>query len=155
MSTRCARLIATWFGCGYSPFAPGTAGSAAAIVIAVLLHRYAGFGPLGFAVLAAVLFGPAVWASGATARALKVKDPSLVVVDEVIGQWIALAGAPRLGWKSYLAAFLFFRLFDIFKPPPARQLESLPGGLGINADDVMAGLYAALVLFLAGWFNLY
>ena len=67
----------------------------------------------------------------------------------------ALAGARRYNWESYLAAFVLFRLFDIWKPPPVRQLEALPGGLGINADDVMAGIYAALVLFLAGWFNLY
>ena len=78
-----------------------------------------------------------------------------MVVDEVIGQWIALAGARTLRWETYLAAFLLFRLFDIWKPLPARQLEALPGGWGINADDVMAGIYAALVLFLAGCFNLY
>jgi phosphatidylglycerophosphatase A len=78
-----------------------------------------------------------------------------VVVDEVIGQWIALAGARALNWKSYLAAFALFRLFDIWKPAPVRQLERLPGGWGINADDVMAGLYAALVMWTAGCFNLY
>jgi phosphatidylglycerophosphatase A len=66
-----------------------------------------------------------------------------------------LAGALPLNWKSYLGAFLLFRLFDIWKPVPVRQLEALPGGLGIVADDVMAGVYAALVLFLAGCFNLY
>ncbi|HYW48384.1 MAG TPA: phosphatidylglycerophosphatase A [Bryobacteraceae bacterium] len=148
-------LLATWFGCGYSPFAPGTAGSAAAVAIAYVLHRFAGFQPLHFALLAAALFLPAVWAAGVTARFLNIEDPSVVVVDEVIGQWIALAGAHSLNWKTWLSAFLLFRLFDIWKPPPVRQLESLPGGLGINADDVMAGLYAALVLFLAGWFNLY
>jgi phosphatidylglycerophosphatase A len=76
-------------------------------------------------------------------------------VDEVIGQWIALAGARALNWKTYLAAFVLFRLFDIWKPTPVRQLERLPGGWGINADDVMAGLYAALVMWTAGCFNLY
>jgi len=60
-----------------------------------------------------------------------------------------------LNWKSWLAAFVLFRLFDIVKPPPARQFEKLPGGLGIVADDVMAGIYGALVLLIAGWFNLY
>ena len=78
-----------------------------------------------------------------------------MVIDEVIGQWIALAGARSFNWKSWLAAFALFRLFDIWKPPPVRQLEALPGGFGINADDVMAGAYAALVLFLAGRFHLY
>ncbi|HLY17665.1 MAG TPA: phosphatidylglycerophosphatase A [Bryobacteraceae bacterium] len=150
-----ANAISTWFGCGYSPKAPGTAGSAAAIAIALLIHRFAGWPPLGFAALAAVLTGPAIWAAGETARQAKLEDPQFVVVDEVAGQWLALAGARALNWKSWLAAFLLFRLFDIWKPWPVRQLESLPAGAGIVADDLMAGVYAALVLFLAGWFNLY
>jgi len=153
--TRLAFLLATWFGCGYSPKAPGTAGSLAALAIGILLHEWLGLAGWHFLVLAAVLFLPAVWAAGVTARVKKLKDPQIVVVDEVIGQWIALAGARPLNWKSYLAALALFRLFDIFKPPPVRQLEALPGGLGINADDVMAGIFAALVLFAAGWFNLY
>ena len=150
-----ATLLSTWFGCGYSPKAPGTAGSLAALLIAILLHFYLGFTPLHFLLLAAILFLPAVWAAGATARATGIKDPQFVVVDEVIGQWIALAGAASLNWKSFLGAFALFRLFDIWKPPPVRQLESLPGGWGINLDDVMAGVYAALVLWAAARFNLY
>jgi phosphatidylglycerophosphatase A len=150
-----ARLIATWFGCGLSPFAPGTVGSAAALAIGALLYRHAGFLWWEYIALAALMFGPAVWAAGVTARAAKIEDPGFVVVDEVIGQWIAMAGAHPLNWKSCLAAFALFRLFDIWKPAPVRQLEGLPGGLGINADDAMAGAYAALVLFLAGWFRLY
>ena len=146
---RMAKLLATWFGCGLAPRAPGTAGSAAAIVIAIPLAAWAGFTGPGFALLGALLFAPAVWAAGVTAQALGVKDPHMVVVDEVIGQWISLAGARTLNWQSYLAAFVLFRLFDIWKPPPVRQLESLPGGLGINADDAMAGIYAALVLWAA------
>ena len=146
--TKLAILIATWFGCGRSPFAPGTAGSAAAILLAVILHTYAGLAPWHFLLLAALLFLPAVWSAGVTARAYKLEDPGFVVVDEVLGQWITLAGAPVLDWKTYLVAFTLFRLFDIWKPPPVRQLESLPGGLGINADDAMAGVYGALVLFL-------
>jgi phosphatidylglycerophosphatase A len=145
-----AIVLATFCGAGYSPVAPGTAGSLAAIIIAVLLR----LPPWQYAVLAAVLFLPAVWAADVTARAVEKKDPGLVVVDEVIGQWIALAGARTLTWETYLAAFILFRLFDIWKPPPVRQLESLPGGWGINADDVMAGVYAALVLWLAGRFGL-
>jgi phosphatidylglycerophosphatase A len=150
-----AILVATWFGCGYSPKAPGTAGSLAALFIAIALHYYLGFTPLHFLLLAAILFLPAVWAAGATAHATGIEDPQFVVVDEVIGQWIALAGAARLNWISFLAAFALFRLFDIFKPPPVRQLESLPGGWGINLDDVMAGVYAALVLWVAARFDLY
>ncbi len=150
-----AYLLATWFGCGRSPVAPGTVGSAAALAIGVVLREYAGFPQWGFAALAAALAAPATWAAGAAAKASKVKDPGFVVVDEVLGQWIALAGAPAYNWKTYLGAFLLFRLFDIWKPAPVRQLEKLPGGLGINADDAMAGVYAALVLQLAGWFNLF
>jgi phosphatidylglycerophosphatase A len=150
-----ASLLATWFGCGYSPVAPGTAGSLAALGIGIALHQYAGFVWWHFLVLAAIAFYPAVWAAGVTAHARGIKDPGFVVIDEVLGQWIALAGAQPFNWKSCLAAFALFRLFDIWKPPPVRQLEALPGGLGINADDVMAGIYAALVLFAAGCFNLY
>src|SRR5262249_42646177 len=98
---------------------------------------------------------PARWAADVTARETGLKDPQIVVVDEVIGQWITLGGAMRLNWKSWLAAFVLFRLFDIWKPPPVRQLERLEGGSGIIADDAMAGAYGALVLFAAGWFNLY
>ena len=155
MSKSAAKLIATWFGCGRSPFAPGTAGSAAALAIGIVLHEYAGFVWWHFLLLAAVLFYPAVAAATVTAREAGIKDPGFVVVDEVIGQWIALAGARHYNWQSYLAAFALFRTFDIWKPPPVRQLEALPGGLGINADDVMAGIYAALVLFAVGWFNVY
>src|SRR5580700_9370719 len=141
-----ANLIATWFGCGRSPFAPGTVGSAAAVGIAIALQHWCGFGPLHFALLAAILFLPGTWAADVAARAAKLKDPGFVVVDEVIGQWIALAGARALNWKSYLAAFALFRLFDIWKPAPVRQLEQLPEGFGIVIDDAMAGVYGALVL---------
>lgn len=155
MPLKLANTISTWFGCGRSPFAPGTVGSAAALLIGIALHEYAGFAWWHFLVLAAVAFYPAVAAATISARAAKLKDPGFVVVDEVLGQWIALAGARAYNWESYLAAFALFRLFDIWKPPPVRQLEALPGGLGINTDDVMAGIYAALVLFAAGCFNLY
>jgi len=153
--TKLAITIATWFGAGYSPFAPGTAGSLAALVIAIVLHEFAGLSNLHFLLMAALLFPPATWAASETARVKNLKDPQIVVVDEVLGQWITLAGARTLNWTSYLAAFALFRLFDIWKPAPVRQLEGLPGGLGINADDMMAGAYGALVLFTAGWFNLY
>src|ERR1044071_4664062 len=138
MRLKVANLISTWFGCGYFPFAPGTVGSAGGLVVAVALRYWAGFEPWHFAVLAAVGFLPAVWAAGVTAEANKQKDPSFVVVDEAIGQGATLAGAMPFNWKSCAAAFLVFRLLDIWKPAPARQFESLPGGLGINADDAMA-----------------
>lgn len=150
-----AIALATWFGCGFSPVAPGTAGSAGALLPAVLLAGYAGWQPLYFGGLALAALGPGIWAAGRTARHYGKKDPGLVVIDEVLGQWITISGATVLNWKSWLIAFLLFRLLDIWKPEPVRRLERLPGGVGIVADDVMAGLYGALVLFAAGCFNFY
>ena len=115
--------------------------------------------PLGATVLRIMLgvlfIAPAIWAADNVARVSGLKDPQIVVVDEVVGLWLTLAGAVRLNWKSWLLAFALFRVFDIFKPPPIRQFEKLPGGTGIVADDVAAGVCAALVLYAAGWFNLY
>jgi phosphatidylglycerophosphatase A len=148
-----ARVISTWFGCGYSPVAPGTVGSAAAILIAWLLRNYVT--PIEFGAMGVILAIPGIWAAGVTAREIESKDPQIVVVDEVVGQWITLAGATALNWHSWLLAFALFRIFDIWKPAPVRQLERLPGGFGIVADDAMAGVYGALVLFSAGWFHLY
>lgn len=146
MKSKVARLIATWFGCGYSPVAPGTVGSLAALAIAWPLVHYAGWQPLWFLVPVLVLTLPGVWAAGVTAVDVQQKDPQIVVVDEVLGQWLALAGARHLNLQSWVAAFVLFRLFDIWKPPPVRQLEGLHGGVGIVADDLMAGAYAALIL---------
>ncbi|MFB3829454.1 MAG: phosphatidylglycerophosphatase A [Bryobacteraceae bacterium] len=151
MKNKLAVVLATWFGCGYAPLAPGTVGSAAAVAIALLL----GWAPRWYALLAVAAVPAAIWAAGRTAFLRKAKDPGLVVIDEALGQWLALAGASALDWKACLGAFVLFRLFDIWKPAPVRRLEQLPGGVGIVADDLMAGLYAALVLFAAGWFNLY
>ena len=150
-----AHALAGWFGCGRFPAARGTVGSAAALLIAVLLDRFAGWRPWHFGLLAAALLAPGIWAAQREARRLERHDPPQVVIDEVLGQWATLAGAKVLNWKSYLAAFLLFRILDIIKPAPARRLESLPGGFGIVADDLAAAVYGALVLFVAGCFNLY
>lgn len=148
-------MLATWFGCGYAPVAPGTAGSAGALALAWPWLVLSGARPWTLLIAAVLLLWPAIRAADIVSRQSNAKDPGLVVVDEVLGQWVAMAGITTVNWKSCLAAFLLFRVFDIWKPVPARQLESLPGGLGIVADDLMAGVYAALVLFVAGWFNLY
>ena len=150
--TRPAWLFATWFGCGYSPKAPGTVGSAAAILIAWPLSLI-GFHNFGFLSVAALY--PAVQAAGIVEAESGIKDPQIVVIDEVLGVWLTLAGALRFNWRSFLFAFVLFRFFDILKPPPIRLLERVPGGAGIVLDDMMAGAYAALVLFVLGWFNRY
>jgi len=141
-----ALAIGTWFGCGYWPKGPGTAGSIGALLVAWPLVRFAHFGPWHFLILAALWTAPAIWAASRTAELKNLKDPQIVVVDEVLGQWITLAGASVLDWRHMLAALLLFRLFDITKPWPVRKLESLPGGVGIVADDLLAGVYGALVL---------
>jgi phosphatidylglycerophosphatase A len=147
-----AWLFATCFGCGYSRIAPGTVGSLAAILLAWPLSRF-GFGRIHFLVLAFALLYPAVRAASIVAVESNRKDPQVVVIDEVLGQWLTLAGALRFDFLTLALAFGLFRLFDIWKPPPIRLIEQIPGGAGIVLDDMMAGAYAALVLFLVGWFN--
>ena len=154
-----AFLIATWFGAGYAPVAPGTAGSLAAIVIAIALHYSvgytAGYERVTLLLATAILLAPGIWSASVVARETNKPDPQIVVVDEVIGQWITLAGAATFNWKTWLAAFVLFRLLDMWKPAPARQLESLPGGWGIVADDVMAGVYGALAIFVLDRLHLF
>jgi phosphatidylglycerophosphatase A len=149
-----AWLLGTWFGCGFAPKGPGTAGSLAAVLIAWPLAR-AGFGQWQFLLLSLVMLGPGIWAAGVVAVDSGRKDPQIVVVDEVLGQWLTLAGALRINWLSLAIGFGLFRLFDIWKPFPIRKIERLPGGAGIVLDDMMAGVYGALVLSLMGWFNFY
>jgi phosphatidylglycerophosphatase A len=155
ISSRPAFLIATVLGCGLSPVAPGTAGSLAGLASAWALVHFLSLPPYCLAILSLGLVPIGIWSATLTAQMSGKKDPGLVVVDELLGQWITLAGAVRTNWKMYLIGFLLFRLFDIWKPYPVRQLESLPAGQGIVADDLMAGLYGALVLFTLGWFNFY
>jgi phosphatidylglycerophosphatase A len=138
-------VVATAFGAGYSPIAPGTAGSLVGLAL---------FWPLQMApTWAQVLVTVAAYFAGVAASARLAtrvgrKDPGAAVVDEVVGMWVALLFLPFTP-ATALAAFLLFRALDVFKPWPARQFESLPGGWGIMTDDVMAGVYANLLL-LAG-----
>jgi phosphatidylglycerophosphatase A len=145
-----ARVLATWFGCGYVPKGPGTAGSLGALIIAWPLRHQP---PWFFALLALILLAPAIWSAGSTALQVGRKDPQIVVIDEVIGQWIALTGALAFSPAAWIVAFALFRAFDIWKPWPVRRFEQFPSGTGIVMDDVMAGIYAALVLYLIGWNN--
>jgi phosphatidylglycerophosphatase A len=138
-----ATLLATWFGCGLARFAPGTAGSLAALPCAAGLWLLGGAWLLGTAV--ALVFLAGLWASARYAGAMGGGDPGAVVIDEVAGQWLAVVLLPA-DPLAYFLAFVFFRLFDIAKPWPVGWLDrTLKGGLGIMVDDLMAGLYAGVL----------
>ena len=144
-----ATLIATFFGIGRLRPGPGTWASLATVLIWWLLTRWI---TPSWQTVAAVLLAGAVTLIGIpaatrVARAAALKDPQFVVIDEVAGQLITLIAVP-VSWKSLLVGFILFRGFDIVKPPPVRQLEQLPEGLGIVIDDVAAGLYALLIMQL-------
>jgi phosphatidylglycerophosphatase A len=143
-----AAIIATWFGVGYLPLAPGSWGSLAALPFAWVIAWP--FGPRALLVAAAVLFFIGWWAADRVARETGIPDAGSTVVDEVVGQWLTLAVAPREA-AAYVAGFLLFRLFDITKPWPARWVDrNIKSGFGVMADDVVAAFYAtaALVVFL-------
>jgi phosphatidylglycerophosphatase A len=136
-------LVATAGGAGYFPFAPGTVGSAVGVALYAALWLTGGW-PValaGFVVATALGY----WSAGIAEAHLARRDPGPVVIDEVAGQMLSLLFVP-LAAGTALAGFLLFRLFDIVKPFPCRRLEKLPGGSGIMTDDLMAGIYANLVL---------
>jgi phosphatidylglycerophosphatase A len=158
--------FATW-GVGYAPLAPGTFGSAVGVGIYLLVQSmsarvFAFATARGWSVqaleslrtafmllLIAVLTLIGVWAASRTEKLLERKDPGIVVVDEVAGQLIAFLFVPfNSGWWVIITGFVAFRLFDIWKPYPIRRLELLESGLGIMADDLLAGVYAAILLSL-------
>lgn len=153
--TRLAVAISTFFGCGYFPKAPGTAGSLAGLAVVMILHRFCGLDRIGLLYLTIIVTPIGVWSATRSARSLKRKDPGLVVIDEVLGQWVTLLGAAAWNWKTYVAGLLLFRLFDIWKPQPVRLAESLPEGAGIVADDLLAGIYGALILYIGAQLRLY
>lgn len=141
-----ATLIATWFGAGLAPYAPGTWGSIAALPFAWAIAFC--FGPLALLAAAILIFFIGIWAAGRYAQASDAKDPGQIVVDEVAGQWLALVAVP-LDPFAYLAAFGLFRLCDIAKPWPASWADrKLGGGVGVMLDDMIAGGYALLVIHI-------
>jgi phosphatidylglycerophosphatase A len=137
-------VLATWFGVGLIPVAPGTWGSLAALPFAWVIHDL--WGVLGLALGALIAFVGGCWAAGAFAKASGEVDPAAIVVDEVAAQWLVLIAAP-LQPLAWALAFLLFRLFDIWKPWPVRWVDRhVKGGLGIMLDDVAAAGYALLAL---------
>lgn len=140
-----ATAVATGAGCGYSPVVPGTVGSLLGLALLWLLPRPAGW---WIALPIALLFLLGALAAGRVARGVGHEDPHIVVVDEVAGMWATLALLPLNPLTAGLG-FVLFRLMDVWKPYPARDLESLPGGWGIMADDMIAGVYANLLVRVA------
>jgi phosphatidylglycerophosphatase A len=145
MSYRLAYILSIWFGCGRFPLMPGTAGTLGAVPLYLLLTR----GGPGVVLLgAALITAVGVWSSTLVVRRTGLKDPQIVCIDEVAGVLITLAAAPN-GWKGLLAGVVLFRVFDQFKPFPARRAEGLPEGWGVMMDDVAAGIWGAAILLLA------
>jgi phosphatidylglycerophosphatase A len=167
---RVALWIATGFGLGYLPIAPGTWGSLGGVALSWWVWNGSTTPPptawvypppiVAFlsvqVVFVLLVISLGVWAAERAAQYLRNPDPGSIVIDEISGQQIAYFGllsgsAAGVGWKSWLLGFILFRIFDIVKPPPARQAEKWPHGWGIMADDWFAGMYAAIVLWLVRW----
>ena len=158
-----AAFVATGFGSGLSPVAPGTAGSAVGLLLGGILSR--ALAPhttslglaLGLLTSGLVVGLVGVFASEPVCRALGAEDPGCVTIDEVSGQLVACSAIPLLplrsvpAWAVWLAAFVLFRFFDIVKPGPIRRVQDLPGGWGVVVDDVLGGAAAGIVLLGAGW----
>lgn len=145
MKRRLAFVLATWFGCGYVPLAPGTAGTLGAVPLYLALRPS---GPLVVLGVAALLMIIAVWAAGHVVIAKAQPDPQIIVIDEVVGVLVTLAASAPT-WTGVVFGVVLFRIFDQWKPWPARSLESLHGGMGVVMDDVAAGVWGAIVLLLA------
>jgi phosphatidylglycerophosphatase A len=139
-----ASVIATWFGAGLLPIMPGTWGSLAALPFAWIIAWL--FGERALLLAAVLLFFVGWWAAARVSRASGVEDSGSIVVDEVVGQWLAVVVTPP-DLVAYAVGFALFRVFDIAKPWPVSWAERrIAGGLGVMADDVIAGLYAAILL---------
>jgi phosphatidylglycerophosphatase A len=151
---RVAYAIATGLGAGFAPFAPGTVGALEGVAIYLAIHALQlgqSHPLLALIIINPVLFAAGVWASSRTCEVTGVEDPRSIVIDEVSGQLIALTPLvllPSFSMPAVVIGFVLFRLFDIFKPYPIRKLEKLHGGLGVMADDALAGVYAAVLLWL-------
>lgn len=141
--TRAALLIATAGGSGYVPFAPGTVGSAVGVVVYLLTRHLDPMWQVGLLAAVSVV---GIWAAGVAARHFGREDPGHVVIDEVAGQLMTLL-LLDVNWMGAIVGFFIFRVLDIIKPWPANRFEALHGGLGVMADDLMAGAYGWLLLW--------
>lgn len=143
-------FLACGFGAGTLKFMPGTCGTLVAIPFGLAMQAM--LSPLYYMLVLLLAIGFGFWICHVTAKDFGISDPSAIVWDEMVGFWLAIWAAPN-GWQWILSAFILFRVFDIFKPWPIKWLESkLPGGYGIIADDLMAGLYALIIIQGMVWF---
>ena len=142
MKERLSILVSSFFYLGYSPVAPGTVGTLGAVL---LFYLISGFSNLEYVLFTIVFIILSVWVSGVTRTNLGESDPGIIVIDEVCGFLVTMILIPP-SIINIALGFLLFRFFDILKPPPIRRSETLPGGLGIVADDVLAGIYANILL---------
>jgi phosphatidylglycerophosphatase A len=141
---RLALFVCTFGGVGYSPVAPGTAGSAAGLVVYAAL-RLAGATPGVEALVIGIIIVAGVWSGTMAERHFGTTDPGPGVIDEVSGMLVTLYALPT-GWVMAIGGFFLFRALDVFKPYPAQRFERLHGGLGMMADDVMVAIYGNLLL---------
>jgi len=140
-------IIATAMGSGFFPLLPGTIGSAVGLAI----FWFIPLGLVGQLILIVFIFLLGVWSSTQVEKE-RGEDPSIVVIDEVVGQWVALLFIPgQIIW--FLLSFILFRLFDILKPFPIDQSQALRGGWGVMTDDILAGLYANVILQIIIFFG--
>jgi len=144
------KIIATGFGSGYSPFAPGTAGALLATIVWVILSFII---PLEFMYIVTIILVAVFTVLGiSSANAVESiwgKDPARVVIDEMVGVWIPLIIVPGRNIWFIVGAFALFRLFDIFKPLGIRKMENFKGGIGVMMDDILAGVYSFIILLEA------
>ena len=150
-------IIGTGFGSGFWPWGPGTAGALLATVMWSVLSFFLSSSTLFFVTLALVIVLTAL-GTWATQRLMPFwgDDPSRVVADEMVGVWIPLLACPTLSeggaaWGSCIAAFVLFRLFDIFKPLGIRKIDNMKGAFYVMADDILAGIYSLIIIIAARW----
>jgi phosphatidylglycerophosphatase A len=143
MNRKMAWAIATWFGCGLVPKAPGTAGSLGALPLYWLVVRW-GHAGVGITALGVTLVG--VWAATVVVRELANKDPQVVVVDEVAGMLITMLPTEGWSWRGVAVGFFIFRFLDVTKPWPIHKFERMKEGWGVVMDDVAAGVVGAGVM---------
>lgn len=160
LSEKIFRFIATAGYAGYIPFAPGTMGTLVALVLYVILgyltkdlSGYYQVNSLIF-IISLISFYPSVWISGWMEKETGKEDPGIIVIDEVLGYWVTVAFLP-FNWKTVIIGFFLFRILDIVKPFPANSSQSLKNGWGVVVDDIIAGVYANILIRIMYSYDLF